>query len=44
VLYLTDSKSASINNEEHRNERRAAKAIAVTKLAMFSGKRVGDTL
>lgn len=44
VLYFTDSNNASIKSEEHRNDNRAAKAIAVIKLAIFSGKRVGEAL
>lgn len=44
VLYFTDSKRASIKREEHRMDRRAARAIAVIKLARFSGNNVDETL
>lgn len=44
VLYFTDSKSASINSEEHLSDSLAAKAIAVIKLAIFSGNKVGEAL
>jgi hypothetical protein len=44
VLYFTDSNKASINSEEHRSDNLAAKAIAVMKLAICSGKKVGEAL
>jgi hypothetical protein len=44
VLNFADSKSASIKSEEHRRDKRAARAIAVIKLAIFSGSKVGDAL
>lgn len=44
VLYFADSSKASIKSDEHRSDKRAANAIAVIKLAMFSGSSVGDAL
>jgi hypothetical protein len=44
VLYFTDSNSASINSEEHLSDNRVANAIAVIKLAIFSGNSVGEAL
>lgn len=44
VLCLTDSKRASIKSDEHRRDNLAVKAIAVMKLAIFSGNNVGDAL
>lgn len=44
VLYFADSNKASIKREEHLSDKRAANAIAVIKLAMFSGNSVGDAL
>jgi hypothetical protein len=44
VLYLADSSSASINNDEHLSERRAAIETAVIKLATFSGRSVGELM
>lgn len=44
VLYFADSKRASIKREEQRRESRAARAMAVIKLAIFSGSKVGDAL
>jgi intergrase/recombinase len=44
VLYLTDSNNASIKSEEHLRDSRVANAIAVIKLAIFSGNRVGEAL
>lgn len=44
VLYFADSNKASIKREEHLSDKRAANAIAVIKLAIFSGSNVGDAL
>lgn len=44
VLYFADSSKASIKSDEHRSDKRAANAIAVIRLAIFSGSRVGDAL
>lgn len=44
VLNFADSKSASIKSEEHLSDKRAARAIAVIRLAIFSGNKVGEAL
>lgn len=43
VPYFAASKRASAKTDEHRNERRAASEAAVTKLAKFSGSKVGES-
>lgn len=43
VPYFAASNRASAKTDEHLNERRAASEAAVTKLARFSGSKVGES-
>ena len=43
VPYFAASKRASTNTEEQRKDNRAANEAAVTKLAKFSGSKVGES-